>query len=205
VAERAGVLGPKLTLEGAVSGLTTGEQAGEQIVQFVVQPGEGLPVPVVLRGNVITGPLADGDRVALIAPWKHDDLEDRTLRPLKFRNLTTGGVVSVERQGLRQIALRAGIAALREAWLKVIGFAVVGAALTLGVKVGTGAVVEEGTRTVERFLFFQGFALAIAFILIAWAYRRWRWEGGPLPVVTAVVALVIFSILGAGLWWTYTA
>lgn len=187
-----------------MSNYAASDQEGERVLQFVVRPDNGRPIPVELRGKRISGLIADDHRVALVGPADLDTRDDRTLHPLKLKNLTTGGVVTVYRDRLPRKVLRVGLATLVEGWKSVIA-AVVGAlAVAVGLKGATKAVVNN-PRTVGGLLITEAVCLALAgvaaYLLL---YRRWRWQGGRFPLVSMVNGLIVTTIFAAALWWTYT-
>ncbi len=124
MASNAGLLEPPLKLEGVVSGYVEGQQEGDQVIKFIVEPEEGDPLAVVMRGTRIDGVIRDGHRVALVAPKDFHTLEDKTLRPLKLRNETTHGIVSSWSPGFRRKAMLAGIGTFKGAWLTFVGITV---------------------------------------------------------------------------------
>jgi hypothetical protein len=212
VSETAGLLGPRLDLEGAVSSRETSEQDGEHVLQFVVTTADAESVAVELRGEKLYGVVADGHRVALVLPKDFGRQEDRTLRPLRLKNLTTGGVVSAYSAGLGKRALRAGLSTAKEGWMTLVGLVVTAIVTAVLVSIGVqtqGVGVEGGSdsgpeRTVATLLVIQAISLAISGGVAYIAYRRWRWEGGSFPVWWVVRDVVIGLIIGFGVWYLFT-
>lgn len=198
-------LGIKLDLVGVVSRLQSTEHAGQQVREFVVTTPDGLLVPVELRGDRISGVLGDGDEVKIAVPDKFMDAEDRTQRPLKLVNATTGGVVTVFRAGLLQHAARAGMKTLGDAWKALIA-GLIGALLVFfGVKKkqaqGIAPAPEQWDVSVLVWLLI-GSLPVIALIGYFTVYRPWRWRGGSLPIWrlvdiwlgTWVVLILVWSV-----------
>ena len=180
-------IGLELNLVGMVGRLRSEQHGGQQVREFVVTTSEGVVVPVELRGERISGVLGNGDRVKIAVPEAFMDAEDRTQRPLKLRNVTTGGVVVVFRDGLLRHAARAGLKTLGEAWKTAVGVLVGGLLVYLGVNekqgvgLGIAPMPEQWDASVLVWLL-VGSLPVIALIGYFAVYRPWRWRGGPLPV-----------------------
>jgi hypothetical protein len=205
MAASAGILGPRLDLVGVVTTFTTGEQGGAQVRQFLVQPEEGMPVPVELRGQSISGVLAEGHTVALAVPPDLDTLEDRTQRPTKLKNLTTGGIVTVTQPGLVQAALGAGFFSLKEIVKAVIGGIVPAALVVIGltqVSEGETGVAPpdepDATAYIVGYLIYLGICAAGFYLFV---YRRWRWKGGPLRIWLLIGPALFGALVALGLWF----
>jgi hypothetical protein len=202
MARAPGVLAPSLDLVGVVTSYTAGEQAGAQVRQFVVAPKEGRPVPVELRGETVSGVIADGHCVALAVPRDLDKLEDRTQRPLRLKNLTTGGVVTVTRPGLLRQALGVGFFSAKEIWKGVLsalvgaGVVVVGFNQSQDASVAPAAETGAGTLVILELAWLAFSALVFFFT----TYRRWRWEGGPLRIWTFLSLALVGGLVILGLW-----
>ena len=205
MATRAGVLGPTLDLEGTVSEYTATVQGGEQVVQFVLARDGADPLAVEMRGTELHGVLRAGHRVALVAPADVDKLDDRTLRPLKLKNLTTGGVVSVTRPNLRRRALRAGTFSFREVWKDLLTIFVTAAvAAVLGKSLsGSSRVQPTAAPNWAALAVIEAGWFALWFVSAYFDYRNWRWHGGALPLLRFVTVGLSGGIVIAGGWWIF--
>jgi hypothetical protein len=178
------LLGPALGLVGVVDGFSAGEQAGAQVRQFLVVPDDGMPVPVELRGDTISGVLAEGHRVALAVSPGFDEQGDRTQRPLRLRNLSTGGDVVVGRSGLKKKALAAGLFSLKEITKAVLTALIALGLVSLGLQQAQGIGDSEAPTLGGSALVVVEivWVLLSALIFYFTTFRRWRWEGGALRV-----------------------
>jgi hypothetical protein len=199
------LLGPSLGLVGVVESYTASEQAGAQVRQFVVATKEGRPVPVELRGQTISGVIAEGHRVALAAPPDLDEQDDRTQRPLRLKNLTTGGTVVVMRPGLLRRALGLGFFSAKEALSALIGALVAATLVVFGLDQGgsgdAGFDAPPPEPGVGTLVVLELIWLVIVAVLFYFAsYRRWRWRGGRLGVWGYLGLALFGGLVIFGLW-----
>src|SRR5881397_3091601 len=95
-----------IVVEGTVGALKIEEEGGSRVLRFLVQPDEGAPVPIEMRGEQLRGVLIEGHRVDIRFAGRSLDRGDATLRPRELRNLTTNGVVCMWRPGWLRSAVR---------------------------------------------------------------------------------------------------
>jgi len=195
----------ELNLVGVVSRLRSEQHAGQQVREFVVTTRDGVLVPVELRGDRIAGLLGDGDRVKFAVPKGFMDAEDRTQRPLKLVNVTTGGVVTVFRTGLLQHAARAGLTTLGDAWKAAVAVLVGALLVYFGLNetqpaVGIAPPPPEPTDVSVLVWLLAGSLPVILLVGSFTVYRQWRWRGGPLPVWRLVTIWMVTWALLIGVW-----
>ena len=169
------------TINGIASAITTSSEGGKTVWRFRLETGDGVLIPVEIRGDEIRGSLDDGDEVEVLTRVKDKSTEG--VQSKHIRNLTTSfEIKAYERSRIRrgssftQVNFTVGI-------LAALGGAVV-SALFSALKSATTTVATTGPGPPGSVII----SYKTISVIPLWAY----YAGAALPIVV-VAGLVLLD------------